>query len=457
MMYISADAPLTDVFSRAILVKTRMAGGTDMRLAVDRSELMQRAELNFRRLSEDNYYRISGVFSPPEYDWAADKEGRALLAFMSHFKLSGRTIECMELLLEQLPGRLNGRGYMGRDYGKVLSEQQLSGHSWLLRGLCEHYEQFGDALSLRLIRSVAENLYLPSAGRYHTYPIHRSEVVRGGVSGTELGETQGWRLSTDVGCAFMSIDGLSHAYALTRDERILALLDEMIGVFLSIDRIALRMQTHCTLSAGRGMMRLYRLTENETYLCGAQRIWTDYVQGGGMTLTCQNLNWWLRPDTWTEPCAIVDSMMLSAELYKATGAEQYRTAAARIWHNGMATAQRDNGGAGTDSVVCPGGTDTLYMKSYEAAFCCSMRLAEGLWYACENAELLYARLSERVERGADGVYRCGDIVYAQPSGGLENFVRGFTVVDGHKLAPIVKYYGVPKEIIKTGSQRIVFD
>ncbi len=428
-----------------------------MKFLIDRGELMRRIELNYRRLDEDEYYRIGGVFSPASYDWAADKEGRALLAFMSHYKISGRKIDCMEQLLSQLPSRLNERGYMGKIGGGVILEQQLSGHSWLLRGLCEHYAQFRDAQSMELIRSITENLFLPLSGQIGSYPVRREQVECGGVSGTELGESGGWRLSTDVGCAFMSIDGLSHVYELTLDERVGALLDEMISVYLSIDRISLRAQTHCTLSAARGMMRLYGVTGREEYLDGAACIWHDYVRGGGMTLTNQNLNWWGRKNTWTEPCAIVDSMMLSLELYKATQSAQYRTAAARIWHNGMATAQRDNGGAGTDSIVCAGGEKSLYMKSYEAAFCCTMRLAEGLWYAYENADMLYAEICGSLSRDEYGVYRDGDIIYGEPSEELEKFVLSFTEVDGHKLTPIVKYYGVPKEIIKTGSQRIVFD
>jgi hypothetical protein len=38
-------------------------------------------------------------------------------------------------------------------------------------------------------------------------------------------------------------------------------------------------------------------------------------------------------------------MMLAGELYLLTHMEEYQTLAARIYHNGLATAQRDNGGA----------------------------------------------------------------------------------------------------------------
>src|SRR5699024_145306 len=119
------------------------------------------------------------------------------------------------------------------------------------------------------------------------------------------------------------------------------------------------------------------------------------VFGGGMTYTYQNLNWWGRPDSWTEPCAVIDSLMLALMLYKVEKKEEYRNLAARIYINGFASLQSDNGGAGTDSLVCPGSTKTeLHAEMYEACFCCTMRLSEGLWYIYENKDLLWSEDSE---------------------------------------------------------------
>ena len=428
-----------------------------MKLPIDKRELRERIALNYKRFLDDEYYRIGGVFSPDTYDWPGDKEGRALLAFVSHYKITGKKIPCMREMLAEMEKHLNARRYMGEVSGVIL-EQQLSGHSWLLRGLCEHHEQFGDAYSLSLLRDITENLYLPTAGRYADYPVDRAQVDEGGVSGTELGVTGCWRLSTDVGCAFMSIDGLSHVYRITMDWRVKDLLDEMIGVYLAIDKKRLRAQTHCTLTAARGMMRMYWETLDEKYLTGAKEIWELYVNGGGMTLTFQNLNWWGRPDTWTEPCAIVDSLMLSIELFKATEEAKYRTLAARVWHNGLSAAQRDNGGAGTDTLVCEGSPWTyLAAKTYEAPFCCTMRLAEGLWYVHEHQDMLYAETEGQVLRTESGVYMDGDLLYGEPDEKIAKFAASFTEVDGHRLAPIVKYYRVPKEILLTGRQQILFD
>ena len=110
---------------------------------IDNSELEKRISLNAQRLSNGDYYKIDEVFSPSDYDWYGDKEGRALLAFVSHYEINGTKIPCMEQMMTKLPSMLNSEGYFGPVFGCKIHEQQLSGHSWLLRGLCEYYEQFG--------------------------------------------------------------------------------------------------------------------------------------------------------------------------------------------------------------------------------------------------------------------------------------------------------------------------
>ena len=147
--------------------------------------------------------------------------------------------------------------------------------------------------------------------------------------------------------------------------------------------------------------------------------------------------------------------MLAGELYKLTANEHYRTLAARIYHNGLATAQRDNGGAGTDSGVVEGGTDTLCMGMYEAFFCCTMRLAEGLWYINANRELFSAHTEGKVTKQGR-VYADGDILYAEVSGGAEAYTEKQVNIDGYTLSPLVKFYRLPKEIIETAQQKLLF-
>ena len=431
-----------------------------MRIPLDVVELEERIERNRNRLLTGEEYSIKRVFpSVTEYDWKGDMEGRALLAFMSHYKINRSILPCMEQFLSEYRKKTGGKLYFeaAENARGILSEQQLSGHSWLLRGFCEHYECFGDRLSLEAIKTITEALYLPLLPKLASYPLTRNERSCGGVSGEQTRVVNGWHLSTDTGCAFMSIDGLSHAYGVTSDGRIKELLDAMTDVFMKLDKVAVQAQTHCTLTAARGMLRMCRLTAEEKYLNFAKEIYTLYTQSG-MTYTYQNLNWWGRPDSWSEPCAVVDSLMLSLALYKVTGEETYRRTAARIYANGFASMQRDNGGAGTDTLVTPGGKDFLRCRTYEAWFCCTMRLAEGLWYINANRELLYTERYGRPTKNENGVYMDGDIVFAAVEGGAEQYAgnKSMAEVDGLTLMPLVKYYKVPRKVMENSIQHVLY-
>ncbi|MBQ2277707.1 MAG: hypothetical protein II333_03980, partial [Clostridia bacterium] len=132
--------------------------------------------------------------------------------------------------------------------------------------------------------------------------------------------------------------------------------------------------------------------------------------------------------------------------------------AARIWHNGFATLQRANGGAGTDTVITAESPwNDLAADMYGAPFCCTMRLAEGLWYIRENSDLLWAETTGEVTKDARGVYTDGDIVYAEVTGGAEAYAEDAVIVDGHRLTPIVKYYRVPDAVMKASRQTVIFE
>ena len=170
--------------------------------------LKKKIEKNFERLSEP-LYQIQNIFQRQSYEWYGDWEGRALLSFVCQFKLTGKKIPCMDLMFGRLPEKTNGYLYFGKPYdGKVADEQQLSGHSWYLRALVAYAGAFGSAEALEIARSTVENLYLPVADKYENYPVERDGGQTGGVGGNAYKVQDGWKLSTDVGCAFMPIDGL---------------------------------------------------------------------------------------------------------------------------------------------------------------------------------------------------------------------------------------------------------
>lgn len=341
-------------------------------------------QLNRQRLQEKEY-SFEHVFQSAGYEWPGDWEGRALLAFACHYEIDGTVLPCMHAMVEALPEKTNGKLYFGREFdGKVADEQQLSGHNWYLRGLLKYAEDFQSESAMRAAKSTVENLYLPVAGWYGHYPLEREESS-GGVSGNTVGLRGGWKLSSDVGCAFMCVDGLAHYYAATGDERVRDFLTKAIGVFGQIDFVRYRFQTHTTLTCARGILEFSRATGDAAYFEIAEKVFQTYLQSG-MTLTYENFNWFGRQDSWTEPCAVVDSFILATELYKITKREEYRTLARRIWFNGLQFCQRQNGGAGPNSCVTE--TQPVWKISmYEAPFCCTMRYAEGLLEYSRNSGL----------------------------------------------------------------------
>ena len=335
---------------------------------------MKNVERSFQRLSEGPY-QIENVFQNGAYSWPGDWEGRALLAFVCLYEITGEAIPCMHEMIKRLKEKTNEFLYFGAPFdGQIVDEQQLSGHSWYLRGLVKYAENFKSEIAENAMRSTVNHLYLSLGEWYRKYPLERTGT--GGVSGDVVDVMDGWKLSSDVGCAYMCVDGLAHYYAYTKDEKCLRFLQEVIAVFRETDFVKYGFQTHTTLSCLRGILKLYEITERQEYLNLVQEKFSLYLRFG-MTLTYENYNWFGKEDSWTEPCAVVDSLLLSSKLYEITKEERYLTLARRIWLNGLQFCQRENGGAGPNQCVTLN-QPILKISMYEAPFCCTMRYTEGL-------------------------------------------------------------------------------
>ena len=336
---------------------------------------MKNIALNFQRLN-DAPYSLDKLFQPASYSWPGDWEGRALLAFLCHYEINGSEVPHLHAFFDMIGEKTNEHFYFGKPFdGVTVDEQQLSGHNWYLRGLLKYRQLFHSDLAMTYARETVENLFLPAMPWYSHYPLKRNASA-GEVSGDLITTQDGWKLSSDIGCAFMCVDGLACYYQATKDEAVKAFLDRAIELFVSIDLVKYQLQTHTTLTCLRGILTLYQTTGQETYLQIVQDRFAFYLQHG-MTLTYENFNWFGRPDTWTEPCAVTDSLILATELYKITQDSAYLTLARRIWFNGLQFCQRSNGGAGPNTCVA-GEQNILKISMYEASFCCTMRYAEGL-------------------------------------------------------------------------------
>jgi uncharacterized protein len=354
-------------------------------------DLAHRAAHNMARL-QTSLYRPPQLFNGQNVRaWPGDFEGRALLAITLMSRATGQEPDYFPAMVADYKSHLNSLGYFGAPLDlHAINEQQLSGHGWFLRGLCEYYESKRDPETLAQIEAIARNFALPLRGSYQSYPIDPSVRTRtgatGGINGHIAGQQAAWVISSDTGCAFIFLDGLTHAWVVLKAASdpnapaLKALIDEAVARFLEADLVAIQAQTHASLTCMRALLRVYNETATDgrpdpKLLAAVQQRYALY-RTVAMTEHYANYNWFGRPETWTEPCAIIDSFMIATQLWQHTGDPAYLEDAHLIWTNGIGRGLRGNGGFGTD--LCAGyRTPFLKVRSYEAPSCCTMRGGEG--------------------------------------------------------------------------------
>lgn len=357
-------------------------------------ELRQRLMKNMNRL-EETKYQPDHVFLTEKQSggWPGDTEGRTILGLVMDAQATGRTPRYLDEIIRRVPAHLNALGYMGTIHRDSVDEQQLSGNGWMLRGLCEYALWKQDTTLYPMIRRMAGNLFVPIEKYARDYPITPASRVQnvGGASGHTAQTVGRWRLSSDIGCVFIGMDGLLQALRLTGDDRLRPVAEQLVRLFLKVDLAGIKAQTHASLTALRGLLRYADLTGDRSILKEVEQRWETYKRYG-MTENYANYNWFRRYDTWTEPCAIVDAFMVAGQLYQLTGRAGFRNDAELIYYNALCHAQRPGGGFGLD--VCPGlarATDFISAHGDEAHWCCTMRGGEGLGRAalgrvCASAE-----------------------------------------------------------------------
>lgn len=349
-----------------------------------------RAEKNFRRLHAPEFHFAATIKAATAKEAPGDWVGRALLALTLYARLFREVPPQLEEFVARLPEAFNARGYIGEIHpAGTADENQIGGHNALLRGLSEYYLWCGDARALAAIRSVVRGLMLPSRPLYAAYPDKLlQELVKAEAIGLTVRQATGpWRgLSTDIGTVFFTLDGLTQAYLCERTPELRALIETMIGRFVQIDSAAIRAQTHATLTTLRGIFRWWKEVDRRPEWLELMKERFALYRRLAQTENHANTNWFGRPE-WTEPCAVVDSLMLCVQLWSATGDAELLEEAQRIFYNAFLPGQRPNGGFGCD--LCVGAKGDRYLsphpKIFEAPWCCSMRAAEGFASAARDA------------------------------------------------------------------------
>jgi DUF1680 family protein len=344
-------------------------------------ELKERLNLNFDRLEQDDYKPQKEYIAP---DWPGDFVGRLIQALSYLVRVTGRKAKYLDQLVRELPGQFNAKGYLG-EVLEGFDEQQLSGHGWLVAGLVEYWKLTGDKSALESAVRITENLFLPLTGRISSYPRRLDQrVIGGSYEGTIAAELAGWRLSTDIGCAFISLEGIVPLAIETGREDLKALVREMFGVYESMDLIEVSAQLHSSLSAA-GMFLKYHTAFGHPGMLAVARRSYQLFRTTAITENYANYNWFRRP-TWTEPCAIVDSIVLALGLWRATGESHYLDDVHHIYFNAMGYAQKPHGGFGCDNCV---GAEATYLVSrfFDPVGCCNMRGGVGLSVLADHVYL----------------------------------------------------------------------
>jgi hypothetical protein len=259
----------------------------------------------------------------------------------------------------------NPDGYLGPKLPESrANEDTMAGHNGYTYGLAEYALWTKDPAAKESLKRMVANLFVPARAAIAGY----RETSEAKVD---------WHLSGgDVGQFFTTLDGMTRAYALVPSPEFKATIETAIERYRKLDLVGLSAQTHAMLSAATGILRWHEMHHRPEDLAFAETLYKQY-RALAMTETFENYNWFNKPQ-WTEACGVIDSFILTVDLWRQTGRANYLEDAHLILFNGLLPGQLHNGGFGTGPCVGHA-TGTCRTKLHsEAAFCCSMRGGEGI-------------------------------------------------------------------------------
>lgn len=328
--------------------------------------LKARAALAFNHLQE-GYFQWDSISKVNFEPFPGDAIGRCInaLTLLSRAQHQEAPANFREIVTRS-PELQNPDGYLGPRLPEFrANEDTLAGHNGYFCGLSEYARWTHDTQAVETLSRMSANLVVPCREAISLYRKDSDAAAR-----------VNWRLSgADIGQLFLLLDGITRSYAQVPSPELKATIETMIARYHELDLVKISAQTHAMLSAATGILRWHELQHRPADLAFAEALYRQY-RDLAMTETYENYNWFNRPQ-WTEACAVIDSYILTVNLWRLTGKTSCLEDAHLILFNGLLPGQLRNGGFGTGP--CVGANGLCRAKEHaEAPFCCSMRGGEGL-------------------------------------------------------------------------------
>jgi hypothetical protein len=242
----------------------------------------------------------------------------------------------------------------------------LWGNARLLIGLVTAHERFHDPKILAAARQLGD-FYVTTA-----------DIFCDPSRQTAYRASTGYANGFDT-CYFPAIESLVRLYWLTQDARYLQTAERLAPLFYQWDHLPLP-HTHGDLCAQYGLLLLYEVTQDPSYLAHVEARWDEMVRGDYVCPTGGVGEKFTVTSERDEGCAEADWLRVTLRLWALTGRTSYLDMADRLIHNEYRANQFPDGGFGHRFLESDAaGTKALGRHSQEATWCCCFHGPLGLF------------------------------------------------------------------------------
>ena len=291
--------------------------------------------------------------------YSGDISGRMIGVEAYLSRLFGDEATSLRALLEAVPRYQKSDGHFGAEQHLPVIDRGtdmpvLWGNGRILIGLMEAYEETANPKALAAARKLGD--YFVATDNIYCRPENL----------TSVGGSHADAFST---CYFSCIEGLVSLARETGDTRYRHEAEHIARLALSM-KLFDPLHSHGRLSTLRGIVALYELTGDRSWLDGVEREWQTIFERyrlptGGMT------EMFTRSGARDEGCAVADWLRLNLVLWHATGKGRYLDEAERCLKNHFLYQQFAGGGSGHRVMQIMDGEPVAFRSGgTDAYWCC---------------------------------------------------------------------------------------